>query len=324
MATNILYKDIHATYQKVVDQINSLDLLHYKLSFTTKNNDTITIRLGEGHIDTFCTVGYIINNPSALLKNKENGDEKNEENINKCHIYYVKSTLSNYTGEFLLYLQLLCGYMNGIHIFTLENFTNNQGRAAIGIYRQFYPNIKNSNLFKNIKIIKKIQNTGHNTRGKKENIQKKKELLNKLLYISEGEMILNKNKSVFKHSLSRDLIILENKITQKRLDDKKIVKENTTKKYIWEVWNIPELGDIGNFLISYKKFLDFIEKQFSKKINTKKRKINNNNNITINNKNNITINNKNNNKNNNNSSGSRNRSSNRSRNPKIPRFNPKQ
>lgn len=68
----------------------------------------------------------------------------------KMHIGYVNSPIGHGTGIFVMYLQLLLAFLCNVTEITLENYTDDVYRAALGIYHLFTVNMRevNRNNFK--------------------------------------------------------------------------------------------------------------------------------------------------------------------------------
>lgn len=151
-------------YEHIIKRIKLLSIFKedYNLNYRFDNN---SCRLYI-NTTTFCDIIYMFsdNNYSKPIKG---------------HIFNVESTLEPYIGQFLLYIQILCGYLYGIRIFTLDNAIQNHVRSARGIYKLFIPNI-NQNLSR-YRIFQK-RSTRYSNKA-----------INKLLIDSESAMILNIN-----------------------------------------------------------------------------------------------------------------------------------
>lgn len=110
---------------------------------------------------------------------------------NNASIQYVNATLGHRIGIFLFYLQLLLCYIMNIAHLTLENYTDDPLRAAMGIYKRF------------------AVNTRHHNRS--EFVGKTKE---ERLHVAEHAMRLEIY-SNFLHDWSEDLVALHKAIASK-------------------------------------------------------------------------------------------------------------
>lgn len=115
-------------------QITNLDIIDSNSHYSDNNDPKLR------YSDTFCEVHY------ELYKSGR---------PTIVNIYNVESTLGSYTGQFLVYIQVLCAYLYGIQRLTLDNATHQRARAARGIYRLFKPyfkkNTNNNNTINNLR-----------------------------------------------------------------------------------------------------------------------------------------------------------------------------
>mgnify|MGYP000997084917 FL=1 len=81
-------------------QITNLDIIDSNSHYSDNNDPK------SRYSDTFCEVHY------ELYKSGR---------PTIVNIYNVESTLGSYTGQFLVYIQVLCAYLYGIQRLTLDN-----------------------------------------------------------------------------------------------------------------------------------------------------------------------------------------------------------
>uniref|UniRef100_A0A6C0KV71 Uncharacterized protein n=1 Tax=viral metagenome TaxID=1070528 RepID=A0A6C0KV71_9ZZZZ len=217
-------KEICEKIKEYINQEHFFKNVAFTYEFATSNMSRlhIVLRLNP---DTFCSAMYIPNKNSQL---------------DHTHIHFVNSTLGHYTGVFLLNIQLLICYLSHIHEVTLDNFTNDQVRAARGIYKRFEVN----------------------ERGYPHNEFIGKNLASKL-HTSEGEMRLRMTSDL------RDMIY-----SDLRDISKKVSMESNTNP-----WNPDYTGRLSRFLGKLgetfggfrKKNLRNSRKRYIKKRHTRKR-----------------------------------------------------
>jgi hypothetical protein len=157
MATvkKITDKELLTIYSSIITQLNELELFkepYFYIDYSHSDNyhNSISLKIGREIDKMYCTMGYLYkannNHPYAAM------------------IYFVESKYKFSTGTFLLYIQLLIGYLYRIREFYLENEVGSGNeeeresarvRATKGIYSFFKPNIYNLNYneneFNNIK-----------------------------------------------------------------------------------------------------------------------------------------------------------------------------
>lgn len=194
-----LIKDIVKNGNLIVNILNNLNIIpQHNFQFQTKQEDENGVYVSFKLDDNTYSRAYYYINKKNIIKSVGRG---------------VYSNLSNNTGTFLFYLQLLLVILLNVSKFSLDNMTDNPGRAAKGIYSLLKPKIKNYNYnnYNNLTIDK----------------------LNELLLISEGEMQLQLTNDSYYEWKKSFIDLINNKIQ----------KNNTTK-----FWNEKIIDLIPQFI----------------------------------------------------------------------------
>ena len=194
-----LIKDIVKNGNLIVNILNNLNIIpQHNFQFQKKQEDENGVYVSFKLDDNTYSQAYYYINKNNIIKSVGRG---------------VYSNLKNNTGTFLFYLQLLLVILLNVSKFSLDNMTDNPGRAAKGIYSLLKPKIKNYNYnnYNNLTIDK----------------------LNELLLISEGEMQLQLTNDSYYEWKKSFIDLINNKIQ----------KNNTTN-----FWNEKIIDLIPQFI----------------------------------------------------------------------------
>ena len=127
--------EIDKKAKKIVELVNNNTIFQEPYSLTLE-----TIEKEDGNILVFFN---ITDNPDLVGNEKAYviGKYIKQPNGNKKgHCTYASSELGMKTGTFLFNLLLLLNYKLNVEDFTLDNFAEDQERAALGIYKLFEVN----------------------------------------------------------------------------------------------------------------------------------------------------------------------------------------